>query len=863
MSSWTSRPSHLFLVGKSIHEMNISATVGARNNPDYYAKNLVPSWGYPGSDLVFTAGLAGTNLEAAIPTGRLAAQNTDHVLLYLNKVVELENQPPALWQKNVLHFGGGSAAWEQSIFVNYLNVYKSIISDTSFGGKVYTFLKNTTDAWQINLADSVQLLINEGVSLMTFFGHASSTGFDQNIDSPLNYNNQGKYPLLVGNSCYTGNIHLGDGQSTSESFVLVPDRGVIGFIAKPDLGQPFYLSLWSENFFRELFQKNYGKSIGQCMVEAVKDIQMNTDPLRINIVLTMTLHGDPSVHLYPWPKPDYSVAAERVFFDPIEVTAQAETFDVKVVVDNIGKAVHQPVSVELVRHFPSGMDSSYTQVLDEVLNRDTVTFTIPVDRFNGVGQNTFDVFVDFPANTIEELNDFSNNIVQGKPLLITSGDLIPIYPYEFAIVPGKMVTLKASTGYAFESEKTYHMELDTTDTFDSPSLLSTSIIQSGGVVEWNPGISLVPGRVYFWRCSPDSINPDNPFVWRESSFEHIPGKTGWGQSHFFQFKNDPLTRLEYDRPERNWDFSTTGVTLKCDVYGNPSTSQEVLGTRYQLDLDVQDYSGCGSSPALMVAVIDSVSLQPWESNYNNTHPENDFGNLMDCSISRARPEKYFIFRQNNQEELEGFADMVENHVPDGDYLLIYTWKYANYTGWSEASPAVFDVFEGLGAEQIGVAADSVPFIYFVKKGHPETKVELYGDAIDADLFLDVELIGVEGLGFISSPKVGPSSDWQSATWDMQSSEEAAGDTTFFTLYGSNYQGVEFNLGQWPEVPGEVMNLGDFALPEYLPFLRLEAKEQDFINQTPPQLSAWRILHQPVPECALNPNASWYVSADTL
>lgn len=59
-------PEHLFIIGKSIHEADFSFTSGARNNPDKYIRNLVPTWGYPGSDALFTAGLNGQLYEAAI-----------------------------------------------------------------------------------------------------------------------------------------------------------------------------------------------------------------------------------------------------------------------------------------------------------------------------------------------------------------------------------------------------------------------------------------------------------------------------------------------------------------------------------------------------------------------------------------------------------------------------------------------------------------------------------------------------------------------------------------------------------------------------------------------------------------------------
>jgi len=307
--------------------MKISATVGARDNLTNYANNFVPSWGYPTSDLALTAGLNGTLSEVAIPTGRLSARNQEDVLDYLNKVVEFESQEPAPWMKRIIHFGGGGNQFEQSLFAGFLNNYRNIAQDTCFGGSVSSFFKTTTDPIQLNLSDSIAYLITNGVSLMTFFGHASSTGFDVNIDSPSNYSNQGRYPLLVGNSCYTGNIHLPTSFSTSEEFVLVPEAGVIGFIAKADLGAPFYLNIWTENFYRQTFQANYGGSIGQNMKRAVQEFQSETQNLITeNTALTFSLHGDPAIVLNSFAKPDYSISVDDLVFAPITLLLSLNHF---------------------------------------------------------------------------------------------------------------------------------------------------------------------------------------------------------------------------------------------------------------------------------------------------------------------------------------------------------------------------------------------------------------------------------------------------------------------------------------------------------------------------------------------------------
>ena len=134
--------------------------------------------------------------------------------------------------------------------------------------------------------------------------------------------------------------------------------------------------------------------------------------------------------------------------------------------------------------------------------------------------------------------------------------MIPIWPYDYAIIPSDTITCKSSTVNPFAATSQYVFEIDTTDLFNSPFKKHQYIISPGGVVEakpyeWVNSSSLITdpivftdSTVYFWRCSPDSSTKS----WQESSFQYIPNKWGWGQSHFFQFKNNNYTNLFYNRP---------------------------------------------------------------------------------------------------------------------------------------------------------------------------------------------------------------------------------------------------------------------------------------------------------------------------
>ena len=100
-------PEYLLLMGKGL-----GVNYGYYRNPAAFTvyKDLVPTAGYPGSDVLFTAGIDGTTYHPAVATGRLSVSKPEEVSFYLNKVKETEARSfDDLRRKKILHLSGDSA----------------------------------------------------------------------------------------------------------------------------------------------------------------------------------------------------------------------------------------------------------------------------------------------------------------------------------------------------------------------------------------------------------------------------------------------------------------------------------------------------------------------------------------------------------------------------------------------------------------------------------------------------------------------------------------------------------------------------------------------------------------------------------
>ncbi len=873
----TEKPNNIFLLGKGVREANenIASGDGMRLGDAAYNMCLIPTWGYPTSDNLITANLDTNLWDPLIPIGRLAAQTDAEVDIYLSKVKEYESaQDPnsiynvneKLWQKEILHFGGGSNYTEQSTFKYYLETYEGYLEGPEYGGNVTAFYKTVSDPIDPVTLTEVTEHIQKGVSIMTFFGHASADGFDQNVEDPENWNNKEKYPWVIGNACLTGNIHEPNNLSTSEKWVIIEDMGAIAFLA--NVKQAFSNSLhsYSNALFYDVGIGNYGGSLGQHAQRAIQTVQGSVMSFGLlNVCLQMTLHGDPALKANPHERPELEVNENSIFVEPAVVDLTVDSIDVNVVVYNLGKSATDTFSVELTRIFPNnGGDSLYTQTVAGIDYIDTVVFTIPFYTNLAVGINEFKVSVDIPSLIPEQYDEIGNNQIS-KFVIFDIDGIYPAWPYDYAVVPGDTITVVGSTVNPFSGMATYRFEIDTTDLFNSPEHRFNIQASLGGTVEvefdeWLNMSTALPDELllqdsvsYFWRVA---VVDTGAYVWVEQSFEHINNKEGWGQDHFFQFKNNNFLFINYDRPARKRLFGPSFKSIDCDVYGSADSFLEFAFTLYHIDGEIAEYNFCGITPQIFVCVMDPFNLEPWGNYWDDGstifNPTHYFGNDNHNGSCRPRVEYHFGFKQDDPVQLAACENMIENEIPDGYYYLIYTSIFGLFDNWSAMQPTLFTTFQNLGSDSIYVGQDTLPFILFGKKGDPTFFQEVIGENIDDLITLVDTLWGFDYYGEETSTIIGPAKTWESIHWKQDPMEGPTDDSTRLKVFGISATGGKVLFIDTLFTSNDsIISLNSYVDATLYPFMQLEAEYLDTSGNTPSQIDYWHVLYQHVPEAALD------------
>lgn len=555
---------YVLLVGKG-REYNTIRTkeqLNQASNQTFF----IPTYGNSPSDILLFS-----KAEEAVPffaLGRIAAKNGDDINNYLDKVIEhdLAKEAPQtlekMWLKNVIHLGGGANNGEQSAIKRFLEQMGDTLVNSQFGARINGFYKTTTASVQTANVDGIYKNLNNGSSIITFFGHASVGTFDFTLDSPNNYQNKGKYPFIFSLGCYSGNIHT-TASGISEDFVFAKERGAIGFIAAAGTATLYSQGIYGVDYYKKLGNDFYGKSIGQMLnliVEQNKNVRA-IDPF--TFYQQLTLNGDPAVSLASFEKPDYTFDIEKVSTEPSQVFAENNSFDLNLGLANIGRFTGDSIKVEINIEKNNSIIYKLEKYILSPKNLETLTTQIPINE-DWVGEVVIKAQITNLGSNSESSTSnntlINKNGINGFPLVINSNNIKNIFPYDNSIIGSiEEFKLLAKTQNAFAKPNNYRIQIDTSYKFNSPFKQEKVFNNNGSFIEWKPNIPLIENQTYYWRTC--IINEsENSTIWDINSFTYISNKKGFLLQTPFQFSKGKLENMEFDSTGR-LDFKIVDFNL--------------------------------------------------------------------------------------------------------------------------------------------------------------------------------------------------------------------------------------------------------------------------------------------------------------
>lgn len=844
-------PRFLFLIGKGLEASNNYHRKTSHAPGDLH--DLVPPAGVPGSDMTFTAGLNGAGSEPGIPVGRLTASTPAQVAAYLNKVKEAEATPfDALWRKDLLHLSGGIKVGEPQLFRSFVDGFKAIAEDHFLGGRVVgTISKQTLNVELINVKDEV----NSGLSLITFYGHSGPGTIDIDIgyvsDPTLGYQNQGKYPGFLINGCNAGRFF--DNRVTfGEDWMLTANKGATSFIAHSSFGLLNALRNYSDLFYQVAFGDSVyiHKGVGEVQKETGRRFlaDFGTSMQSVTQVQQMVLLGDPAVSLFGANRADYEIspgALSLVSFESGNVTARQDSFAVEFRVRNFGRTEPSPLHVRLERTLGDGSVVVYDSIYAPVFYEQVLRMIIHKgDDDNEAGNNLFNVVLD-ADNDIAELSE-SNN-ASGTTFFIPSNGARQVFPAPFAIVPGASVELSFQHSDPTSDVRDFIVEVDTTSTFSSPYLVSTTV-SAKGLGKLSTTLLPADSLAYYWRTRLASPLPGESEEWTASSFTRISAEpSGWAQVRQGQWVENDTVGLAWDGATQRLEFLGTASTVDVLTYGvaHPSNPTGVSVKINGEEFNIATQGQLCRNHTLNLIAFDKSSSAP----YGGV----PFG-LFDPRNCGREPQLINSYERPEMDLAKGISTWVANVKPS-DSVVLFSIGDPSYALWS--SQTFFALAQlGISSTQLNTVQPGEPFIILGRKGSAPGTAEVIRPTVAPltaqPLSVNTTITGRYSEGTMTTRLIGPATTWGKLSTRL--SEKNGADSISFDVMGVDLQGTESLVRN---VPAGDDLLQDIDANQF-PFLRLLMHTSDTVDLTPAQLHAMLVTFTPVAEGVI----TYYGTSDT-
>jgi hypothetical protein len=754
-----------------------------------------------------------------------------------------------------------------------MDTYRRIIEDTLFGAKVSSFRKTSTQTGQQLSSADLTRLFQEGISLITYFGHSSASTLDFNLDDPQNYNNPGKYPLFLGLGCNAGDffkynpIRFTQKETISEKYVLSPDRGTIGFVASTHFGIITSLDQWNYRAYVRISRTDYGNTIGEIMRKTILDVYNPVSDNYLNRTNSeqTELHGDPALTLNTHPKPDYIIEDPQVKISPAFISVADLSFKVQVKMFNAGKAINRDIVVETKRVSATGVETfSRRDVIKGIRYADSISFDVPIDALKDKGTSKITVKVD-ADNVVDEMYETNNTVT--KDVMVYEEDARPIFPYNFGIINKQGIKLSASTADPMAKSKQYRMEMDTTELFNSPFKITKNITSTGGLLEFDLGITFTDSTVYYWRVA---VVPATGSItnWNNSSFIYLANSDpGFNQSHLYQHLKSTRERIDIDSTSRLWKYNniTQNIFVRHGTWVSSISQEQGLSVA----INFNDYirNACAFQ-SVVFNVFDPITLKPMRNLNSGTPTTGMYGSWPICLESR---NWNFEYRYTDSTNRRKARDFMQNVIPDGAFVVVrsfeldpnrfsptdYPQVFADQ--WKQdqsvygVGNTLYDQLKNAGLTNIDSFSRPRQFVLVYKKNDPSFQPRvIFTDGTEDNKTLSVDVVTQDTIGYVTSPVFGPSKGWKELRWRGSAMEQSSKDDPVISVIGIRSNGAVDTVIKRIDLTQQNVDISSISAATY-PYLQLRLKNVDTLKSTPYQLRYWRLTYVPVPEGAIAPN----------
>ena len=186
--------------------------------------------------------------------------------------------------------------------------------------------------------------------------------------------------------------------------------------------------------------------------------------------------------------------------------------------------------------------------------------------------------------------------------------------------------------------------------------------------------------------------------------------------------------------------------------------------------------------------------------------------------------------------------MLDEKVPDGHHLIVYSMFYADFNSWKSIYPDLFSVFKRLGSKKITTSNSNGSFIFYCVKGDSNSVDEVISQSYHERLSVTKQLYMFDNSGIEETGYIGPVKDWESVSWKLKDRTASDIGSIQSSAYSNQYlvQTQQEDQIISNSFERSISNLNQNKTNQ---LLRLKMFSKDELNSTPMQLKEWNVFFQ--------------------
>ncbi len=247
---------YVLFLGDANYDYKSNSTVFTDFVPTFFYQTF--KFGASATDYPYSL-ISGNDLIPDVFIGRVPVMSASDVVLFVDKLIEYENDAPiGQWRNQALFISGNDAATfefgqrSRPVFrAQNSRIMQVLFPPTHSAHRLNTVRDPNLD-YDPNFGGTTDLIeyFDDGVYYINFLGHGGGAIWADvnlfNLQDVDRLNNKGMYPFITSMTCFTGAFDNPGNMGLAQKLLLAKDKGAIGLLASSGLG-------WLDNDFAMLW----------------------------------------------------------------------------------------------------------------------------------------------------------------------------------------------------------------------------------------------------------------------------------------------------------------------------------------------------------------------------------------------------------------------------------------------------------------------------------------------------------------------------------------------------------------------------------------------------------------------------------